>query len=60
MTQLSEPKIVEDMIVEAGSPWGRVVKAGQCLKIVDLKGTQAVDFLCDDAAVPADRYNAPN
>lgn len=60
MTQLSEPKIVEDMIVEAGSPWGRVVKAGQCLKIVDLKGKQAVDFLCYDAADPSDRYNAPN
>jgi urea carboxylase-associated protein 1 len=52
--------IIEDTIVQAGKPWGRIVKAGQHLRIVDLKGKQAVDFLCYDAADPTDRYNASN
>jgi urea carboxylase-associated protein 1 len=52
--------IVLDEIVPAGKPWGRVVKKGEILRLVDLKGQQAVDFLCFDAANPADRYNATN
>ena len=36
----------------AGSPWGRIVKKGQRLRIIDLEGRQAVDFLCYDAADP--------
>jgi len=32
--------------------------AGQVLRIVDLEGKQAVDFLCYNADDPADRYNA--
>jgi len=51
---------IEDVIVGPGSPWGRIVKAGQHLRIIDLHGKQAVDFLCYDAADPSDRYNAPN
>lgn len=53
-------RIVEDTIVQPGSSWGRIVKAKQYLRIVDLHGKQAVDFLCYDAADPSDRYNAPN
>jgi urea carboxylase-associated protein 1 len=52
--------VVQDVIVEAGSPWGRIVKQGQHLRIIDLEGRQAVDFLCYDAADPSDRYNAAN
>jgi len=52
--------VVQDVIVEAGSPWGRIVKQGQHLRIIDLEGRQAVDFLCYDAADPGDRYNAAN
>ncbi len=55
-----EGRIVEDTIIRPGSPWGRIVKAGQFLRIIDLHGKQAVDFLCYDAADPSDRYNAPN
>ena len=51
-------KIVEDRIIPPGEPWGRVVKAGQVLRIVDLQGRQAVDFLCYNAADPSERYNA--
>ena len=32
--------------------------AGQVLRIVDLEGRQAVDFLCYSAADPSERYNA--
>ncbi|HVX35767.1 MAG TPA: DUF1989 domain-containing protein [Hyphomicrobium sp.] len=53
-------KVVEDVIVEAGKPWGRKLRSGQCLKIVDIAGKQAVDFLCYDAHDPTDRYNASN
>jgi urea carboxylase-associated protein 1 len=52
--------IMEDVIVEAGQPWGRLVKKGEHVRIIDLKGRQAVDFLCYSAADPQDRYNAPN
>lgn len=30
------------------------------LRLIDLEGQQAVDFLCYNAANPADRYNAAN
>jgi len=51
-------KILEDRIIPAGEPWARVLKAGQTLRIVDLEGQQAVDFLCYNAADPSERYNA--
>jgi urea carboxylase-associated protein 1 len=53
-------KVLEDITVQPGQPWGRRVAEGERLKIVDLEGKQAVDFLCFDAADPADRYNAAN
>jgi uncharacterized protein len=37
-----------------------VIKQGEVLRIVDLHGQQAVDFLCYDAADPADRYSTMN
>ena len=52
--------VVVDQTVPAGRPWGRVVRRGEILRLVDLEGQQAVDFLCFDAADPADRYNATN
>jgi urea carboxylase-associated protein 1 len=55
-----ESEVIEDTTVPAGKPWGRIVKAGERLRIIDLQGSQAVDFLCYDAADPRDRYNACN
>lgn len=52
--------ILEDVVVPAGSPWGRKLSKGQHLRIIDLEGKQAVDFLCYDAVDPKDRYNAAN
>ena len=50
--------IVHDEIVRARAPWTHVVKAGQTLRIVDLEGNQAVDFLLYAAADDAERYSA--
>jgi urea carboxylase-associated protein 1 len=57
---LSEAAIVSDEIVPAGQPWSRVIGAGEILRIVDLEGRQAVDFLCYDADDPSDRYSSMN
>jgi urea carboxylase-associated protein 1 len=35
-----------------------VLRRGQVLRIVDLEGKQAVDFLCYNAQDPSERYNA--
>ncbi len=49
---------VHDEVLPAGEPWVHVVRAGQRLRIVDLKGNQAVDTLFYAAADPAERYSA--
>ena len=48
----------EDTTVKPGEDWTRVVRRGERLRIVDLEGKQAVDFLCYNAANPEERYNA--
>lgn len=50
--------IVLDEVVAARSPWAAVVPTGARLRIVDLKGNQAVDFLVYDATDPDLRYDA--
>ena len=55
------PRIeLEDVTVQPGQPWGRRMAKGERLRITDLEGKQAVDFLCFDAADTSDRYNAAN
>ena len=49
--------VVLDETVPAGKPWGHAVGQGEILRLVDLEGQQAVDFLCFDAADPTDRYS---
>jgi hypothetical protein len=49
-----------DEIVPAGAPWTGIVRQGQVLRITDLEGQQAVDFLCYNAADTEERYHAPN
>jgi urea carboxylase-associated protein 1 len=58
MTASVAGKIIEDVTVQAGQDWARVVRRGHRLRIVDLEGKQAVDFLCYNAANPEERYNA--
>jgi urea carboxylase-associated protein 1 len=38
--------ITYDFVVPARQPWSRVIRRGEVLRLVDLEGQQAVDFLC--------------
>ena len=51
-------RIVHDEVVPARAPWSHPVAKGQTLRIVDLEGNQAVDFLMYSAADDAERYSA--
>ena len=46
-----------DEIVPALAPWLHHIRAGETLRIVDLEGNQAVDFLLYSAADDAERYS---
>jgi urea carboxylase-associated protein 1 len=50
--------IIHDVIVPARAPWLHHVATGQTLRIVDVEGNQAVDFLIYAAADDAERYSA--
>lgn len=50
--------VVHDEVVAARAPWLHTVRVGQTLRIVDLEGNQAVDFLAYSAADDAERYSA--
>ena len=50
--------IVHDEIVPARAPWMFDLKRGQTLRIVDLQGNQAVDFLMYSVHDDAERYSA--
>ncbi|MCH8998999.1 MAG: DUF1989 domain-containing protein [Proteobacteria bacterium] len=62
VTEISIPgaTIHEDTVVPACEPWSARIQKGDRLRLIDLEGRQAVDFLCYDAADPTDRYNAAN
>jgi len=51
-------RTVEDRTIPPGGDWSGRLAAGQVLRIVDLEGRQAVDFLCYAADDPSERYNA--
>ena len=61
---LSEPlaglsgRIVHDEVLPARAPWIHTLASGQTLRIIDLEGNQAVDFLLYAAADDAERYSA--
>ena len=44
--------VLEDLVVSPGSHWASIVPQGAVLRIVDLEGKQAVDFLCYAAKDP--------
>ena len=54
------PGLISREIVPARKPWSRRLEPGEHLRIVDLEGQQAVDFLCYSAELPLDRINLPN
>jgi urea carboxylase-associated protein 1 len=51
-------RILLDEVVPARAPWTAVVRAGQTLRIVDIEGNQAVDFLMYGLEDDAERYSA--
>jgi uncharacterized protein YcgI (DUF1989 family) len=53
-------RVLCDQIVDAGARWSRKIMSGNHLRIIDLEGQQAVDFLCYDLANTEVRYNAGN
>ena len=50
-------RVVHDEIVPARAPWDHAVRRGQTLRIVDLEGNQAVDFLVYNLHDDAERYS---
>ena len=50
--------VVANEVIAARAGWSRKLTCGQVLRLVDLEGRQAVDFLCYSAADPQDRYAA--
>jgi urea carboxylase-associated protein 1 len=58
MSSMGDNSIVEDRVIPPAGDWSRVLTKGQILRITDLEGFQAVDFLCYNAKDPSERYNA--
>lgn len=59
-TQLDPKTAIYDEVLPARHPWSHVLKQGQILRIEDLGGNQAVDFLVYNADDPSERYSAPD
>ncbi len=60
---LPEGRIISDTKVPPRAPWSARLDSGQMLRLIDLDGQQAIDFLCF-GAVPyegqVERYHMPN
>jgi len=51
-------QVIYDEVVPARAPWMHRVKAGETLRVIDLEGNQAVDFLLYATADDAERFSA--
>jgi len=51
-------RVLYDRVIPPGEDWSGQVDRGSVLRLVDLHGRQAVDFLGYNAADPSERYNA--
>lgn len=56
--ELDPATAIYNEVLPATRPWSYVLKQGQILRIVDLGGNQAVDFLVYNADDPTERYSA--
>jgi len=52
-----DPTILLDQIIAARAAWEHVVRCGETLRIIDLEGNQAVDFLMYALHDDAERYS---
>jgi len=57
-SKLDPKNAIYSFVIPAGEPWIHEIKAGQCFRIVDLHGNQAVDTLFYNANDTSDRYSA--
>jgi urea carboxylase-associated protein 1 len=57
-TNVPKNRVLQSSVIQPGGDWSGIVKRGQIVRLVDLQGRQAVDFLCYSAADPSERYNA--
>ncbi len=53
-------RTVLDEVIPARAGWSRVIEKDQILRVIDLEGRQAVDFICYNANDYEDRYGAPD
>ena len=51
-------RTISEEVIPARAGWSRELKQGEVLRLVDLEGKQAVDFLCYSARDHEDRYAA--
>jgi urea carboxylase-associated protein 1 len=58
--EITAGQVIEDTVVPACQPWSAEVCKGDIVRLIDLEGQQAVDFLCYNLADRAERYNAAN
>jgi urea carboxylase-associated protein 1 len=48
----------DDVVIAPGAPWSGVVSKHDVLRIVDLEGRQAVDFICFNAHAMQEAYDS--
>lgn len=53
-------KMIEDTVVPPCEPWSATLNKGDVLRLIDIEGQQAVDFLCYNLDNRTERYNAAN
>ena len=46
-----------DVVVAPGEPWSSVLRKGEILRIIDMEGQQAVDFICFNALDTKETYD---
>ncbi len=56
MTQSPTKRVVVDEVIPAKGHWARVMKRGEVLRITDIEGQQAIDFICYRLDNPAEKF----
>lgn len=54
---VSPGAIRADVVVPPGKPWSDIIRKGEVLRIIDLEGQQAVDFICFNAKDTKETYD---
>ena len=54
---IANETVLESVTVPPGQPWSGVIAKGEVLRIVDLEGRQAVDFICFNARDTSETYD---